>query len=209
MLDDLRSTDFNNLGSAPSSVRYFLLGVLLVLLMVAGYFLLIKDKWVALERSQQQEFALRSDFEAKQQKAANLEAYQQQLTEMEELLETMFRQLPSKTEMDKLLVDVSQTALGADIDVQLFEPLAEEHKDFYAERPIAVRMMGNYHEFGEFVSGVAALPRVVILTMHNVSLRRATGSQRAEGRLLLEGQVKTYRYIDETEAASLSAEAAP
>jgi type IV pilus assembly protein PilO len=209
MLDDLRGTDFNNLGSAPSSVRYLLLSVLLVLLVIAGYFLLVKDKWLTLERVQQQEFALRSDFEAKQQKSANLEAYEQQLAEMQELLETMFRQLPSKTEMDKLLVDVSQTALAAGIDVQLFEPQAEEHKDFYAERPILVRMMGNYHEFGEFVSGVAALPRVVILTMHNVSLRRATGGAKAEGRLILEGQVKTYRYIDETEAAALAAEAAP
>jgi type IV pilus assembly protein PilO len=209
MLDDLRGTDFNNLGSAPSSVRYLLLSVLLVLLVIAGYFLLVKDKWLTLERVQQQEFALRSDFEAKQQKSANLEAYKQQLAEMQELLETMFRQLPSKTEMDKLLVDVSQTALAAGIDVQLFEPQAEEHKDFYAERPILVRMMGNYHEFGEFVSGVAALPRVVILTMHNVSLRRATGGAKAEGRLILEGQVKTYRYIDETEAAALAAEAAP
>ena len=209
MLDDLRNTDFSDLGSAASSVRYLLLSVLLVLLLIAGYFLLIKDKWVTLERVQQEEFALRSDFEEKQQKAASLEAYEQQLTEMQELLETMFRQLPSKTEMDKLLVDVSQTALAAGIDVQLFEPLAEVLKDFYAERPISVRMMGNYHEFGEFVSGVAALPRVVILTMHNVSLRRATGSAQAEGRLILEGQVKTYRYIDETEAAALSAEAKP
>ena len=118
---------------------------------------------------------------------------------MQELLETMFRQLPSKTEMDKLLVDISQTALAAGIDVQLFEPLGEEFRDFYAERPISVRMMGNYHEFGEFVSGVASLPRVVILTMHNVSLRRATGSREAQGRLILEGQVKTYRYLDGNE----------
>lgn len=209
MLDDLRSVDFSDLGSAPGSVRYFLQTVLLVLLVVAGYFFLIKDKWTELERVQQQEFALRSDFEVKQLKAANLEAYEEQLLEMQELLETMFRQLPSKTEMDKLLVDVSQTALAAGIDVQLFEPLNEEYKDFYAERPIAVRMMGNYHEFGDFVSGVAALPRVVILTMHNVSLRLATGPEAAEGRLILEGQVKTYRYIDEAEAAVLAAEAGP
>jgi len=206
MLNELRDLDFSDLGSSPTSVRYFLLSVLLVAIVAAGYFLLIKDKWAELERVQQQEFALRSDFEAKQQKAANLEAYQAQLKEMQDLLETMFRQLPGKTEMDKLLVDVSQTALAAGIDVQLFEPLAEEHKDFYAERPIAIRMMGNYHEFGEFVSGVAALPRVVILTMHNVSLRRASGSDAAEGRLILEGQVKTYRYIDEDEAAQLAAE---
>jgi type IV pilus assembly protein PilO len=98
--------------------------------------------------------------------------------------------------MDKLLVDISQTALAAGIDVQLFEPQVEMQQDFYAERPIAIRMMGNYHEFGDFVSGVASLPRVVILTMHNVSLRRAAADN---NRLILEGQVKTYRYLDGTE----------
>ena len=142
------------------------------------------------------------------QKAANLEAYEAQLEEMRELLKTMFRQLPGKTEMDKLLVDISQTALAAGIDVQLFQPLTEEPRDFYAERPIAIRMLGDYHQFGDFVSGVAALPRVVILTMHDISLRKATG-QGAAGRLVLEGQVKTYRYIDEDESADLAAGAGP
>jgi type IV pilus assembly protein PilO len=130
---------------------------------------------------------------------------------MQELLETMFRQLPSKTEMDKLLVDVSQTALAAGIDVQLFQPNAETHHDFYAERPISVRMLGDYHQFGEFVSGVASLPRVVILTMHDISLRRANDRdiKGGDGRLVLEGTVKTYRYIDEEEAAELAEAEAP
>ena len=154
-----------------------------------------------------------SDFEYKQQKAANLEAYEQQLTEMQDLLETMFRQLPSKTEMDKLLVDVSQTALAAGIDVQLFEPLAEVFRDFYAERSIIIRMLGDYHQFGEFVSGVAALPRVVILTMHDISLTVAKANQSrfgdSEGRLVLEGKVNTYRYVDEDEVAQRAAEQAP
>ncbi|MEJ2534387.1 MAG: type 4a pilus biogenesis protein PilO [Gammaproteobacteria bacterium] len=205
MLEDLRDTDFSDIGSSPKSVRYFILAVILVVIGVAGYFLLIKDKYEQLERVQQEEFALRADFEEKQRKAANLPAFEAQLEEMQELLETMFRQLPSKTEMDKLLVDVSQTALAAGIDVQLFEPQAEQLRDFYAERPISVRMLGDYHEFGEFVSGVASLPRVVILTMHNVALRRASGSAVAEGRLILEGQVKTYRYLDEDEQAQIDA----
>ncbi|KAA9131268.1 type 4a pilus biogenesis protein PilO [Marinihelvus fidelis] len=205
MLEDLRNTDFSDIGSATPAVRAFLLVLILVVLLVAGYFLLVKEKTEVLERVEQQEFALRSDFEEKQRKAANLPDYEQQLEEMQELLETMFRQLPGKTEMDKLLVDISQTALAAGIDVQLFEPLAEVQQDFYAERPISIRMMGNFHEFGEFVSGVAGLPRVVILTMHNVSLRRATGSAAAEGRLILEGQVKTYRYLDENEISQAQA----
>lgn len=199
MWNDLRDADFRNLGSAPQSVRVFFLGFALVLIVVAGYFLVVKDKWTELEFAQQAEAGLRTQFENKQRKAANLQAYEEQLAEMQELLETMFRQLPSKTEMDKLLVDVSQTALAAGIDVQLFEPQGEEFRDFYAERPITIRMMGNYHEFGEFVSGVASLPRVVILTMHNVKLRRAGGSPQSVGRLILEGQVKTYRYLDGSE----------
>jgi type IV pilus assembly protein PilO len=206
MLDDLRDTDFSDLGNATPAVKTFLLGFLLVALLAAGYFLMIKDKWAQLERAEQQELALRADFEEKQRKAANLQAYEQQLEDMQELLETMFRQLPSKTEMDKLLVDISQSALAAGIDVELFEPQQEAQQDFYAERPIAIRMLGNYHEFGDFVDAVAALPRVVILTMHNVSMRRANDEQ--SGRLILEGQVKTYRYLDGTEMDQTEGEAA-
>jgi len=208
MLNELRDLDFNDIGSAPVSVRYVILCFLLVIILAIGYFLLIKAKTEQLEVVKKKEIALRVDFENKQEKAANLEAYEVQLAEMQELLETMFRQLPSKTEMDKLLVDVSQTALGAGIDVQLFQPNAERLHDFYAERPISVRMLGDYHQFGEFVSGVASLPRVVILTMHDISLRRAAKSDvGGDGRLILEGSVRTYRYIDEEEAAELAEQA--
>jgi type IV pilus assembly protein PilO len=212
MLNELRDLDFNDIGSAPTSVRYLILSVLLIIILAIGYFLLIKAKTEQLEMVQNLELTLRAEFEQKQAKAANLEAYEAQLAEMQELLETMFRQLPSRTEMDKLLVDVSQTALGAGIDVQLFQPNAEGYHDFYAERPISVRMLGDYHQFGEFVSGVASLPRVVILTMHDIALRRADerdiGVTTNDGRLILEGTVKTYRYIDEEEAAERAAQAA-
>jgi type IV pilus assembly protein PilO len=211
MINELRDLDFRDIGSAPTSVRYVILGFLLVIIIVIGYFLLIKTKTEQLDIVQQKETVLRVEFENKQEKAANLEAYEIQLAEMQELLETMFRQLPGKTEMDKLLVDVSQTALAAGIDVQLFQPNAEAHHDFYAERPISIRMMGDYHQFGEFVSGVASLPRVVILTMHDISLRRANNRdiKGGDGRLVLEGTVKTYRYIDEEEAAELAEANAP
>ena len=213
MINELRDLDFNDIGSAPVSVRYAILTFLLIVILAIGYFLLIKAKTEQLELVQRLESTLRIDFEAKQAKAASLEAYEAQLAEMQELLETMFRQLPSRTEMDKLLVDVSQTALGAGIDVQLFQPNAEAFHDFYAERPISVRMLGDYHQFGEFVSGVASLPRVVILTMHDISLRRATdrdvGIGKGDGRLILEGTVKTYRYIDEDEAMQRADASAP
>lgn len=212
IIQDLRDADFSDLGNAPGSVRYFILALAVILILVAGYYLLINDKREALKQERAQELTLRSDFEYKQQKSANLENYEQQLADMRELLETMFRQLPGKTEMDKLLVDVSQTALAAGIDVQLFEPQAEAFRDFYAERPIVIRMMGDYHQFGEFVSGVAALPRVVILTMHDIALTRANTNaqnQLGDGQLVLEGRVKTYRYVDEDEVAQRQAEQTP
>ncbi|HLF31669.1 MAG TPA: type 4a pilus biogenesis protein PilO [Xanthomonadales bacterium] len=214
MLSELRDLDFNDVGSAPRSIRYVILILLLAAILAVGYYLLIKSKKEQLEVVQQKELTLRADFEYKQQKAANLEAYEAQLAEMQKLLETMFRQLPSKTEMDKLLVDISQTALGAGIDVQLFQPNAETLHDFYAERPISVRMLGDYHQFGEFVSGVASLPRVVILTMHDIALRRAKEddvgiTKKNDGRLILEGSVKTYRYIDDEEAAARAQVAKP
>ncbi|NRB71603.1 MAG: type 4a pilus biogenesis protein PilO [Xanthomonadales bacterium] len=209
MLNDLRDADFSDLGSATTAVKATLLSLLLVALCAAGYFLLIKNKKEQLERTQAEELVLRADFEEKQRKAANLEAYEQQLKDMQELLETMFRQLPSETEMDKLLVDISQSALAAGIDVQLFEPQQEAQQDFYAERPIAIRMAGKFHEFGEFVDSVAALPRVVILTMHNVSLRLAEDDD-GQSKLILQGQVKTYRYVDEADGqAEQGGNAAP
>jgi len=207
IIDDLRNADFSDLGNSPGSVRLSILTVAVILILAAGYYLLINDKRDELKREQAQEMTLKTDFEYKQQKSSNLEAYEEQLADMRELLETMFRQLPGKTEMDKLLVDVSQTALAAGIDVQLFEPQQEAFKDFYAERPIIIRMLGDYHQFGEFVSGVAALPRVVILTMHDIALTRAPGS--SSGQLVLEGRVKTYRYVDEDEVAQRTSEQAP
>src|SRR6185437_13572862 len=129
--------------------------------------------------------------------------YRKQLEDMKEMLRTMLRQLPSKTEMPDLLVDISQTALAAGIVVDLFQPGAEIVKEFYAEKPIQLKMLGTYHQFGTFISGVASLPRVVILTMHDVSLKPASGQ------LLLEGTVKTYRYVDDEEAAAAQAAAKP
>jgi len=195
-LNELRELDFNNLGSASGGVKAFLLVVIVVAIVAGGYWFFVKDKQEALERSAQQEEQIKAEFRQKQQKAANLEAYEAQLAEMEEMLEVMLRQLPSRTEMAELLTDLSQTALGAGIDNELFEPRAEITRDFYAEQPISVRMVGTYHQFGEFVSTVASLPRVVILTFQDIALRPIEGPG---NRLRMEGTVTTYRYLDESE----------
>src|SRR5690554_4643779 len=127
---------------------------------------------------------------------------------MEQQLQQMLRQLPSKTEMPDLIVDISQTALATGISNELFQPGPEEPKEFYAEKPIALRMVGSYHQFGAFVSGVASLPRVVIMTMHDISLKpRGEGTSiTANSALELAGTVKTYRYLDEEEMAEQAAQ---
>jgi len=202
-LSELRDLDFNNIGSASAGVKAIVLGFLAVLILVGGYFYIIKDKRETLDEREQQEASLKQEFEVKQQKAANLPAYEQQLAEMREMLEVMLRQLPSKTEMPELLIDISQTALGAGIDNELFEPQTEVKQDFYAEQPINVRMVGTYHQFGNFVGSVASLSRVVILTMRDIELEPIPDSQ---GRLRLEGVVTTYRYLDESEGGAVSTE---
>jgi len=201
----LKELDFNNIGAWP---REFKIGFCVLLgLVIFGllWYLVTRDKGTELEGLEAQESTLRAEFETKQGRAANLEPLKQQLAQMEQQLQQMLRQLPSKTEMPDLIVDISQTALATGIMNELFQPGPETPKEFYAEKPIALRMVGTYHQFGAFVSGVASLPRVVIMTMHDISLQpkenKAAGI-RPNSNLELAGTVKTYRYLDEEETAA-------
>ena len=215
--DDLRNLDRNNVGGWPKSIKTFFAVLIIVAILLAGWWFKIRDQQDEFERTQRQEETLKKEFVTKQQKVVNLPAYRKQLEDMKEMLRAMLRQLPSKTEMPDLLVDISQTALAAGIVVDLFQPGAEVVKEFYAEKPIQLKMLGTYHQFGTFISGVASLPRVVILTMHDVSLRPAGKTAAAaqgaapspSGQLALEGTVKTYRYVDDDEAAAAQAAANP
>jgi len=199
-LSDFRNLDFQNAGGWPESVKWVFCTLLFGLIMVAGWYFEISDQQEDLGRRVVQEDQLKKDFHDKQQRVANLAALKAQLDEMRDILRQLLRQLPSKTEMPSLLVDISQTALSAGLETQLFQPGAESVKEgFYAEKPISLRMLGTYHQFGTFISGVAALPRVVILTMHNVALTPVAGST---GQLSLEGTVKTYRYVEDDETAA-------
>ena len=206
---DFRNLDFTNAGSWPQSVKFVFCGLLFGLLVLAGWYFIVWDQQEDLGRRVTQEDQLKREFHEKQTKVANLAALKQQLDDMRDILRQLLRQLPSKTEMPGLLVDISQTALSAGLETQLFQPGAESVKEgFYAEKPITLRMLGTYHQFGTFISGVAALPRVVILTMHNVALRPVAT---AGGQLMLEGTVKTYRYVedDESEGGAKKASAKP
>ncbi len=200
-LSELKELEFNTLGNASVGVKTGILGFIAFLILVAGYWFFIKEQRQVLEQRERVEIQLKQEFRDKQQKAVNLAAHERQLKEMEEMLDVMLRQLPSRMEMPELLVDISQTALGSGIVNELFEPRGDVIRDFYVEQPINIRMVGTYHQFGEFVSNVAALPRVVILTIKDISLQPVAGPG---GRLRMEGAITTYHYLDETDGAAAS-----
>ncbi len=207
---DLRNLDFNNAGAFPPGLKAaFAIFVAAVILFLCWY-LFVREKLDELERLEGIERNLRVELADKQARAANLEPLKEQLAQMEIMLQQMLRQLPSRTEMPDLIVDISQTALASGISNELFQPLPEIPREFYAEKPIALRMVGSYHQFGAFVSGVATLPRVVIMTMHDISLKPRAGQSfiGPGGSLVLEGTVKTYRYLEDDEVTAGAGNAA-
>jgi type IV pilus assembly protein PilO len=203
--DDLRNLDRNNIGGWPKSVKGFFIAIVLIVIVFGGWYFYISGQQDTLASGQQQELKLKQEFKTKQAKVVNLDALKAQLAQMNEMLSQMLRELPSKTEMPALLVNISQAAQAAGIDTELFQPKPEIPEEFYAVKPIALKMQGTYHQFGTFISTVASLPRVVILTMHDVSLTAAKsgGGKDAPppgGELMLEGTVQTYRYLGDEEA---------
>lgn len=203
---DIRNPDFSNAGGWPTGVKTVFALIIIAVILLGSWWFKFRHQQSDLESLQRKEMDLRQEFESKQAKAVNLEPLKAQLQEMEVMLQQMLRQLPSKTEMPDLIVDISQTALATGIQNDLFQPGPEAPKEFYAEKPITLRMLGTYHQFGAFVSGVASLPRVVIMTMHDISLKPRDGkSIGANGQLVLEGTVKTYRYLDDDEQAAQGA----
>ncbi len=195
-LRELTELDINNIGEWPLAVKAITVLFCCILVGVAVYYLDTAAQLERLEAERAKELELRKTFEVKQRKAANLNAYRQQLEEMKESFGAMLRQLPDKTEVAGLLVDVSQTGLAAGLEFELFQPEGEQSKDFYAELPINIRVTGRYHEFGRFISGLAALPRIV--TIHNVKIANLGGDRGdPDSKLTLQAQVKTYRYLDE------------
>lgn len=205
--DDLRNLDRNNVGNWPKAIKSFFAFLIVAVILFLGWYFQFSAQQETLDSAERKEVSLRAEFVKKQAQVVNLAAYKKQLDDMTDELQQMINQLPGKTEMPKLILEISQAALGAGITNELFQPGAEVMKGFYAERPIQLRMVGSYHEFGSFISKVASLPRVVILTMHDVSLRPTAGkpargaTSAPGGTLTLEGTVKTYRYMDNDEIA--------
>lgn len=204
LLDQLRNLDPNDPGRWPFGVR---LGtaVLLFLVVAAGsyYFFVWKSQRPLLLEARAKETELTTELTTKARRAANLDAYRAQLAEMEKSFGAMLRQLPNKTEVPNLLVDISQTGLAAGLEEKLFQPQGENKKDFYAELPISIRLTGDYHEMGRFASGIAALPRIV--TLHDIEITPQGGNNLAAGDLTLNVTAKTYRYLDEEESGEKKA----
>jgi len=189
---ELDQLDLSNVARWPAAARAVVILFLMAGVIFLGYWFHTKDQLLELAQAEQQEADLRVIFEKKAQQAANLEAYEQQLEEMRESFGAMLRQLPNKTEVADLLVDVSQTGLASGLEFELFQPQAENPREFYAELPISIRVIGEYHEFGNFVSGVAALPRIV--TLHNININRVGNDL-----LSMDLTAKTYRYLENEE----------
>lgn len=186
---NVNDLDVNNMGSWPAPVKAIVLLIAFMAVLAGGYKFMITEQLTTLERKEQEEQELRVSFSNKQARAANLEAYKAQLEDMRRSFGAMLRQLPGKTEIDALLIDISQAGLGAGLQQELFAPQAEIAREFYAEVPIQIRLSGNYHQFGEFASSVAALPRIV--TLHDISIGKSGDALR------MNVVAKTYRYLDD------------
>jgi type IV pilus assembly protein PilO len=205
LMQELRSLDPRDPGRWPFAVRGLAIAICFVVVAVALiYFFVWTDRMPLLQQREDQEQQLRSEYRGKHAKAVNLVLYKQQLADIEKSFGALLRQLPSKTEVPNLLVDISQTGLAAALQEKLFQPGQEVKKDFYAELPIKISLTGSYHEFGAFVSGIAALPRIV--TLHDIQITPMEKSAGSFDQLQLDLTAKTYRYLDDDELAAAEAE---
>ena len=196
LVDELRSLDVNDIGRWPLVFRAVVIGIVFAVVLGFGiYWTIVEDRAPQLKRAQDEEATLRTAFESKQRKAANYDEYKKQLEQMEQSFGTMLRQLPGETEIPSLIVDISQTGLAAGLREKLFQPQPEVPKDFYAEKPIVIHLAGSYHDIANFVSGVAALPRIV--TLHNINVTPENAN--SFDQLSIEVTAKTYRYLEEAE----------
>jgi len=199
ILKELQTLDPQKPGNWPLYVRVALIVIVMLVIAGGGYWQFVTPLLDELATAQQEEIGLKQTFEAKQRKVAALDALKEQLAEMERSFGTMLRVLPSKAEIANLLIDISQTRLANSLEEELFQPQGESPKEFYAEVPNRIVVVGTYHEMGGFVSGVAALPRIV--TVEEVDIKPAGGTT-GKDQLRMTAVAKTYRYLDDSEIAA-------
>jgi type IV pilus assembly protein PilO len=195
-LDELKRLDPKKIGSWPAAPKLGVLGMLLVLLLGAGYWFDWKDQLDQIEGERAKETQLKTTYVDKKKQALDLPAYQKQLQDIEKQFGALLRQLPGKSEMDALLTDINQAGLGRGLQFELFKPASDETmRDFYAELPITIRVTGSYHDIGAFASDIGKLSRIV--TLNNVALTPGK-----DGALVMDATAKTFRYLDEEEIAA-------
>lgn len=194
-LNELDAEDLKKIGTAPTPVKIGAIILICILVAGLGFWFDTKPQIKALELAQKKESDLRIIFDLKQAKAANLEAYKQQLSEMKRSFGALLRQLPNKTEIETLLTDISQTGIASGLEIEYFKPEGLSPKEFYAEYPIKLRVTGRYHQFARFISGVAALPRIV--TVQDISIKHPQNKKGVQ--LVMELTAITYQYLDENE----------
>jgi type IV pilus assembly protein PilO len=195
-LSDLNNLDLKNIAQAPLGVKALLLALLFLAVLGLGYYLDWSNGMAELDQARAEELTLRDDYANKKRQAINYQAYKTRYNETEQALAAMVRQLPNKSEIDALLTDVNQAGVARGLDFDLFRPEAERFSDFYATLPVAIKVKGGYHDIAYFASDVAKLPRIV--TIQDISL-----SPGADGRLTMDASLRTYRYLDESELATM------
>ena len=194
-LDDLKKLDPKDIGSWPIIPKALALCGLFILILFAGYWFDWQNQFADLDSAKEKESQLRETFISKKKQAVNLDTYRRQLKDLEQAFGALIKQLHNKAEMDALLTDINQAGLGRGLEFELFRPASSEIlSEFYAERPISIRVTGNYHDLGAFASDVSRLPRIVTLNDINIT----PGSQG----LTMSAVAKTYRYLDENELAA-------
>ena len=199
-LDDIQHhLEPDNIGTAPMSIKLGVFITLFVAIFAAGIYFDTQNQLKVLEKHEKKEFELKDEFKVKTDKAAKLELYKEQLAEMEASFGALLRQLPSTTEVESLLVDVSQTGLASGLEVKKFKPSAEEKKGFYAELPISLEVSGSFHQLATFISGIAALPRIVTISDMKLEPFDTKEEISSSGKLRMSATAKTYRYLQEDE----------
>jgi len=197
MIDDLRQLDPKQPGNWPWPVKAAALIAIFLALQVAAYFLLWQGQTEQIEKGRQDVEKQKEAFLEKKKLAVNLEAYKQQRVEIEQAFGALLKQLPNKSEMDALLIDINQAGLGRGLAFDLFKPAEKENfTEFYAELPVNIKVTGNYHDLGAFASDVAKMPRIVLLTDIAID-----PPKEGVGVLTMEAVAKTYRYLDEEEVS--------
>lgn len=201
-LDDFNNIDFKNVGSLPLAVKAVLLGFLALILLGLGYWFMWKPAIDELEQSRAKEEELRKVFLDKKSQAVKIDAYREQMVEIEKTFGALLKQLPDRSEMDGLLTDVNQAGLGRGLEFELFKPGQETVADFYAEMPIDIKVIGSYHDLGAFATDVSKLSRIV--TLNNIKIV-PVNKESKDGLLVMEAVAKTYRYLDSSEVAAKKA----